>query len=80
MPTKTILKVNIKKEITSLKKEILSLKNNVNEYKAVKKTDWREFKNKTKAAVKVLEHKLGELTVIFKNKDIIIPNKNNLTK
>ncbi|GEM_PF-5514102 len=79
MSAKTVLNVNTKKEITRLKKGILSLKKNVNEYKAVKKADWKDFKNKTKAAVKELEHNLAELTIIFINKDITRV-KNKLTK
>ena len=59
---KTEFKTTFKNEKTKLHKEILSAKKCLSDYKAERKVDWKEFKNKMNDNIDKIEKSVDELT------------------
>ena len=62
MSNKTEMKTILKNEKTKLHGEISSAKKSLSDYKAERKADWKEFKNKMNDNIDKIEKSVDELT------------------
>ena len=62
MSNKTEMKAILKNEKTKFHKEISSAKKSLSNYKAERKADWKEFKNKMNDNINKIEKSVDELT------------------
>ena len=62
METKTGIKKNLKMDKETLRKEISTLKENITDYKAERKANWKSFKKKTNEGIDAINKSIDKLS------------------